>query len=89
MSRKFVTWADEQQVKTVVAGDVEGVQRNTSKRKKANPKKKRRTRQQNQHLSQWPFGLLLLMLSYKLESSEKQNSGVVGSVNESAGMSGA
>ncbi|TLM98212.1 IS200/IS605 family element transposase accessory protein TnpB, partial [bacterium] len=66
MSRKFATWADEQQVKTVVVGDVEGVQRNTSKRKKANSQKKRRTRQQNQRLSQWPFGLLLMMLSYKL-----------------------
>ncbi|MDA8210737.1 MAG: transposase [Clostridia bacterium] len=66
MSRKFAAWADEQQVKTVVVGDVEGVQRNTSKRKKDNPKKKRRTRRQNQRLSQWPFGLLIMMLSYKL-----------------------
>ncbi|TLM98803.1 IS200/IS605 family element transposase accessory protein TnpB, partial [bacterium] len=66
MSRKFAAWADEQQVKTVVAGDVEGVQRNTSKRKKNNPKKKRRTSQQNQRMSQWPFGLLIMLLSYKL-----------------------
>ncbi|MDA8211428.1 MAG: transposase, partial [Clostridia bacterium] len=68
MSRKFAAWADEQQVKTVVVGDVEGVQRNTSSRKKDNPKKKRRTRQQNQRLSQWPFGLLIMLLSYKLAS---------------------
>jgi len=65
-SRKFTTWADEQQVKTVVVGDVEGIQRNTSKRKKNSPGKKQRTRLQNQRLSQWPFGLLLLMLTYKL-----------------------
>lgn len=52
MSRKFAARADEQQVKTVVVGDVEGVQRNTSKRKKDNPKKKRRTRRQNQRMSQ-------------------------------------
>ena len=67
-SRKFTTWADEQQVRTVVVGDVEGVQRNTSKRKKNNPKKKRRTRRQSQRLSQWPFGLLLQMLTYKLNA---------------------
>ena len=65
-TRKFTAWADEQQVKTVVVGDVEGVQRNTSKKKKNNPKKKQRTRRQNQRLSQWPFGLLLLILTYKL-----------------------
>ncbi|MDA8213064.1 MAG: transposase [Clostridia bacterium] len=66
MSRKFAVWADEQQVKTVVVGDVEGVQRNTSNRKKNNPKKKRRTPRHNQRMSQWPFGVLIVMLSYKL-----------------------
>lgn len=65
-SRHFVTWASEQGVKTVVVGDVEGVQRNTSKRKKNNPKQKRRSRLQNQKMSQWPFGLLLAYLTYKL-----------------------
>ena len=64
ISRKFAAWANEQQVKTVVVGDVEGVQRNTSKRKKDNPKKKRRTRRQNQRMSQWPFGLLIMLLTY-------------------------
>lgn len=65
-SRQFVIWASNQDIKTVVVGDVEGVQRNTSKRKKKNPKKKRRSRRQNQKLSQWPFGLLLTYLTYKL-----------------------
>lgn len=65
-SRIFADWAAEQKVKTVVVGDVEGVQRNTSKRKKNNPPKKRRTRNQNQRSSQWPFGLLVTLLAYKL-----------------------
>ncbi len=47
-------------------GDVEGVERNTSARKKDNPKKKRRNRKTSQKLSQWPFGILLSYLGYKL-----------------------
>ena len=64
-SRSFVKWAMKNEVGTVVVGDVEGVQRNTAN-KKRNPKKKRRGRKLNQKLSQWPFGLLLMYLTYKL-----------------------
>jgi len=53
-------------VKTVVIGDVEGVQKNTSRRKKNNNVQKRRSRSLNQKLSQWPFGLLQAYLTYKL-----------------------
>ncbi|BBM85344.1 RNA-guided endonuclease InsQ/TnpB family protein [Candidatus Uabimicrobium amorphum] len=68
-SHNFVKWAKENNIKTVVVGDVEGVQRNTSGRKKANPKKKRRSRKINQKLSQWSFGLLLSYLTYKLAAN--------------------
>jgi putative transposase len=59
ISRKFVNWCVEQRIKHVVAGDVEGVQRNTKK-------KKRKT--VNQKLSQWQFGQLLKYLEYKLQA---------------------
>jgi len=65
-SRKFIDWVNEQGVKTVVVGDVEGIQRNTSGRKKTNSKNKCRSRRQNQKMSQWPFGLLMAYLAYKL-----------------------
>ncbi len=65
-SRQFTGWAVEDRVKEVVVGDVEGIQRNTSSRKKTNSKKKRRTRQHNQRMSQWPFGILIAFLTYKL-----------------------
>jgi len=66
ISRSFVRWAEDNQVTTVVVGDVEGVQRNTSAKKKKNSKKKRRSRKVSQKLSQWSFGLLLTYLAYKL-----------------------
>ncbi|TEB07442.1 putative transposase [Pelotomaculum schinkii] len=66
MSHKFVAWANDQGVKTVVVGDVEGVQRNTSRRNKKNLKQKRHSRGLNQKMSQWPFGLLQAYLTYKL-----------------------
>ena len=65
-SRQFTRWAAENKVKEVVVGDVEGIQRNTSSRKKTNSKKKRLTRQHNQRMSQWPFGILIAFLTYKL-----------------------
>ena len=68
-SHNFVKWAKENEVKTVVVGDVEGVQRNTSARKKTNPNKKRRRRQVSQKLSQWSFGILLTYLAYKLAAN--------------------
>ena len=65
-SRQFVNWAIKNDIKKVVVGDVEGVQRNTSTRNKNNPKKKRRRKIVSQKLSQWSFGLLLTYLQYKL-----------------------
>lgn len=59
ISKKFVDWCVEQKIKHVVVGDVEGVQRNTKK-------KKRKT--VNQKLSQWQFGKLLQYLEYKLQA---------------------
>jgi putative transposase len=61
-TRQFVNWCVKNEVKTVVVGDVEGVQRNTSKRKK----QKVRSKLTNQKLSQWQFGLILSYLMYKL-----------------------
>ncbi|KJS15445.1 MAG: transposase [Peptococcaceae bacterium BRH_c4b] len=66
ISRKFVAWASGQGVNTAIVGDVEGVQRNTSRRKKKNIKQKLRSHGLNQKISQWPFGLLLAYLTYKL-----------------------
>lgn len=64
-SRQFMDWALENNVKKVYVGDVEGIQRNTSSRKKT-PKRKRRSRKHNQRMSQWPFGKLIGYLRYKL-----------------------
>ena len=64
-SCQFVRWAEANQIKQVVVGDVEGVQRNTKAHKK-NHKKKHKSRKVNQKLSQWPFGILLMYLTYKL-----------------------
>jgi putative transposase len=49
----------EQQIKHVVVGDVEGVQRNTRKKRRKTVKQK---------LSQWQFGQLLKYLEYKLHA---------------------
>lgn len=66
-SYRFVEWAEVNQINQVVAGDVEGVQRNT-KAHQRNPKKRHKNRNTNQKLSQWPFGLLLAYLAYKLQA---------------------
>lgn len=63
-TKNFVKWCLENEVKHVVIGDVEGVQRNTSKRKKKNQKIK--SKLVNQKLSQWQFGLIYTYLVYKL-----------------------
>ncbi|WP_289137259.1 zinc ribbon domain-containing protein [uncultured Brevibacillus sp.] len=65
--KTFVDWCVEQQVSHVVIGDVEGVQRHTSAKKK---NKKRRSRNTNQKLSQWQFGKLYDYLAYKLKAKE-------------------
>jgi putative transposase len=59
ISRKFVNGCVEQRIKHVVAGDVEGIQRNA---------KKKRRKTVNQKLSQWQFGQLLKYLEYKLQA---------------------
>jgi len=64
ISKNYVDWCVSQQVKHVVVGKVEGVQRHTCMRKKTN--KKKRNRNVNQKLSQWQFGKLSEYLAYKL-----------------------
>jgi putative transposase len=57
-TRQFVQWCTENEVKEVVIGRVEGVQRNT---------KKKRKKTVNQKLSNWSFGKIQKQLQYKLE----------------------
>jgi putative transposase len=59
ISKKYVDWCKEQKMKHVIVGEVEGVQRNT---------KKKRKKSVNQKLSQWQFGQLLQYLEYKLKA---------------------
>ena len=68
ISHNFTQWAVTNKVTSIVVGDVEGVQRNTSSRNKSNDPKRRKNKNTNQKLSQWPFGLLLQFLAYKLFS---------------------
>ena len=62
-TRQFVNWCVENKVKQVIVGDVEGVQRNTSKKKK---NRRKRSRNHNQKMSQWQFGKIHSYLNYKL-----------------------
>ncbi len=64
-TRQFVNWCLDNKVKKVLVGNVEGVQRNTSRTKKH---KKKRSRKQNQKMSQWQFGKIHAYMKYKLES---------------------
>ncbi|MFM9282046.1 RNA-guided endonuclease InsQ/TnpB family protein [Paenibacillus jiagnxiensis] len=57
-TKQFVQWCTENDVKEVVIGQVEGVQRHTKK-------KKRKT--VTQKLSNWSFGKIRKQLEYKLE----------------------
>lgn len=63
-TREFVNWCLENNIKDVVVGDVEGVQRHTSSKKKQN--KRKRSKKTNQKISQWTFGKTLSYLQYKL-----------------------
>lgn len=56
-TRSFVNWCLENKVKEVAIGKVEGVQRNT---------KKKKTKKTNQKLSNWSFGKIEKYLEYKL-----------------------
>lgn len=58
-TKQFVQWCLEQAVKEVVVGEVEGVQRNTRKKKR---------KIVTQKLSNWSFGKLRKQLAYKLEA---------------------
>ncbi|USK68610.1 RNA-guided endonuclease InsQ/TnpB family protein [Peribacillus asahii] len=58
-TKQFVDWCLEHDVSHVVMGDVEGVQRNTRK------KRKKKT---NQKVSNWSFGKLYSLLEYKLKA---------------------
>jgi putative transposase len=58
-TKQFVDWCLEHDVSHVVVGDVDGVQRNT---------KKKRRKKTNQKLSNWSFGKLYSLLEYKLKA---------------------
>lgn len=59
-TKRFVDWCIEQSVSDVHMGNVEGVQRNTRKKKRVH-------RKQAQKLSNWSFGKVKQYLTYKLE----------------------
>jgi putative transposase len=59
-TKAFVDWCIEQFISDVHMGEVEGVQRNTRKKKCVN-------RKQAQKLSNWSFGKVKQYLTYKLE----------------------
>lgn len=58
-TKQFVEFSVENNVKEVVVGKVEGVQKNTKKKKRKST---------NQKLSNWSFGKLKNYLKYKLEA---------------------
>lgn len=67
-TRAFVAWCLEHQVKEVAVGDVEGIQRNRSGRKRRRNGRRVRSRKHNQRLSQWTFGKQYDYLAYKLKA---------------------
>lgn len=72
ITKNFVDWCMENKIGKVYCGDPEGVQRNTSGRKKKNratakARKKIRTRKVAQKLSNWNFGKIKDYLNYKLQ----------------------
>jgi putative transposase len=64
ITKNFVDWCIQNEVKEVVIGDLDGIQRHTSKRNKK--RKKVRSKRHNQQMSQWAFGKTHTYLSYKL-----------------------
>ena len=69
ITKNFVDWCLANKVSKVYCGNPEGVQRNTSSRKKKNRtknKKKIRKRKVSQKLSNWNFGKVKDYLRYKL-----------------------
>jgi len=72
ITKNFVDWCLENKVGKVFCGNPEGVQRNTSGRKKKNRtknKKKIRKRKVAQKLSNWNFGKVKNYLKYKLANA--------------------
>lgn len=67
-TRAFVDWCLENSVKEVVVGDVEGVQRNRSPRKRRTVGKRIRSRVHNQRMSGWQFGKQYEYIKYKLQA---------------------
>ena len=57
-TRNFVQWCAANRVKEIIVGQVEGVQRNT---------RKKRRKVVSQKLSNWSFGKIQKQLAYKLE----------------------
>ena len=73
ITKNFVDWCVENKIGKVYCGDPEGVQRNTSGRKKKNratakARKKIRKRKTSQKLSNWNFGMIKKYLKYKLQN---------------------
>jgi putative transposase len=62
-TRNFVQWCAANSVKEIVVGKVEGVQRNT---------RKKRSKKVSQKLSNWSFGKIQKQLTYKLEEHGTQ-----------------
>ncbi|WML36209.1 transposase [Clostridium sp. OS1-26] len=60
-TKEFANWCLENEVKKVVIGNIEGVQRNTRKKKRKDV---------NQKLSNWSFGKLQSYLEYKLKAED-------------------
>ena len=71
ITKNFVDWCVENEIKHVFCGNPEGVERNTSSRKKLNRvknKKKIRKKKVSQKLSNWNFGKMMEILEYKLNA---------------------
>ena len=68
ITKNFVDWAIDHNVKHVYCGNPEGVQRNTSKKKPKNRKNPQKLKEpkEAQKLSNWNFGTVMDYLKYKL-----------------------
>ena len=64
ITRKVTGWCIEHKIGRVAIGNLDGVQRNTSRKKAA--LKKQKSRKVNQKLSTWEFGKQTQLLEYKL-----------------------
>ncbi|RST57262.1 transposase [Siminovitchia terrae] len=60
-TKQFVEWCVENNTKTILIGDTEGVQKNTKKKRKTN-------KNSRQKLSNWSFGKINHYIKYKAET---------------------